>query len=235
MNKKVLFVIPARSGSKGILNKNIQLCAGETLLRRAVKHCKEVNCEKRIVISTDSYEYLKHCYDLSNFDNFLRPQYLSGDRIGDIEVLIHALHSSEIVFKEKYSCVAMIQPTCPLRLIKYTEATISAVNEQNWDSSFTAHKVDSKYHPLKSLIKNKDGSVSFFLSEGASIISRQQLNQTFIRNGSCYAIKPKSLCINKSLINNNETKIVETDRLVSIDTISELNYCEKILLNKKNL
>jgi len=234
MNKKILFVIPARSGSKGITNKNIQICAGETLLRRAVKHCLEVDHEKRIIVSTDEFNYLQHCYDLSNFDHFLRPKYLSGDSIGDVEVLVHALHSAETTFKELYSCVVMIQPTCPLRLRKYTEDTINAVIHDDFDSSFTAHKVDSKYHPLKSLLKNPNGTASHYLSDGANVISRQELNQTYIRNGACYAIKPKILCTKKLLINSNQTKIVETKKLISIDTSSELHYCEKILLGKKN-
>lgn len=234
MNKKILFVIPARSGSKGITDKNIQLCAGETLLRRAVRHCFEIDIDKRIIISTDELNYIKHCYDLSNFDNFLRPKYLSGDSIGDVEVLVHALHSAEIEFRELYSCVVMIQPTCPLRLKKYTEDTINAVIEDEFESSFTAHKVDSKYHPLKSLLKNPDGTASIYLPEGAKVVSRQQLNQTYIRNGACYAINPKILCTKKLLINSNQTKIIETEKLVSIDSKSELNYCEKILLENKN-
>ena len=108
---KILFIIPARSGSKGITNKNIKLCAGETLLRRAVKICQEIDFDKRIVISTDNRKYLDHIDDLGDFNDFLRPEYLSGDNIGDVEVLINALHSSEVIYEESYSCICMIQPT----------------------------------------------------------------------------------------------------------------------------
>ena len=61
------------------------------------------------------------------------------------------------------------------------------INE-NWSSSLTAHKVDLKYHPLKALKRDSDGSASFFIKEGSNIISRQQLSSTYVRNGASYAI-----------------------------------------------
>ena len=113
--KQVLFVIPARSGSKGVKNKNLRICAGESLLRRAVNIANDMEFDSRVIVSTDSEDYLKHAEDLNCSQNFLRTQYLSGDFIGDIEVLTHALHSSEIEFNENYQCVTMLQPTSPLR------------------------------------------------------------------------------------------------------------------------
>ena len=84
--KQVLFVIPARSGSKGVKNKNLKLCAGESLLRRAVKIASDISFDSRIVVSTDSEIYLKHIEDLNCSSSFLRPSYLSGDSIGDISL-----------------------------------------------------------------------------------------------------------------------------------------------------
>ena len=100
----ILFVIPARSGSKGIKNKNIQRCGNETLLRRSVKICKSLNLNSDIYVSTDSQEYLNHVNDLINNAPILRPKNLSGDLIGDIEVLNHALNSCEKYYKKNYQC-----------------------------------------------------------------------------------------------------------------------------------
>ena len=231
---KILFIIPARSGSKGITNKNIKLCAGETLLRRAVKICQEIDCDKRIVISTDNRKYLDHIDDLGDFNDFLRPEYLSGDNIGDVEVLINALHSSEVIYKESYSCISMIQPTSPLRKPSHILDTINAVINENWSSSLTAHKVDLKYHPLKALKRDSDGSASFFIKEGSNIISRQQLSSTYVRNGASYAVDPIYLCTKKNLIGDH-TKIIETEPMISIDNLEELKYCERKLKGQEKI
>ena len=231
--KEVLIVIPARSGSKGIKNKNLCLCAGESLLRRAVKMAIDLNLNSRIVVSTDSEDYLKHVDDLECSKDFLRTSYLSGDEIGDIEVLTHALHSSEIQYNESYKCISMLQPTSPLRIKKDVLDSINAIINDSWQASFTANKVDLKYHPLKSLIINEDGSSNFYLNEGINIVSRQMLKNTFIRNGACYSITPHCLTKMKSLIGSH-SKIIETEPMVSIDTIEELINCEKILKEREN-
>ena len=70
--REILFVIPARSGSKGVRNKNLKLCAGESLLRRAIKIALEMDFDSRIIVSTDSEEYLQHVEDLNCSTNFLR-------------------------------------------------------------------------------------------------------------------------------------------------------------------
>ena len=73
----ILFVIPARSGSKGIKNKNIRTCANETLLRRSVKICKKLNYSSNIFVSTDSQKYLIISDLINNAP--IQTSYLSGD------------------------------------------------------------------------------------------------------------------------------------------------------------
>ena len=188
--KEVLFVIPARSGSKGIKNKNLQICAGESLLRRAVKMAINLDFDSRIIVSSDCEDYLNHVNDLRCSRDFLRTSYLSGDNIGDIEVLTHALHASEIEYNENYKCISMLQPTSPLREEIHVKNSINAVLNDSWQASFTANKVDLKYHPLKSIISLEDQSSDYYFAEGSKIKSRQMLNQTYIRNGACYSITP---------------------------------------------
>ena len=233
-DKEVLIVIPARSGSKGVKNKNLFLCAGESLLRRALKLAIDLEFDSRILISTDSQDYLNSVKDLNYFSDYLRPSYLSGDNIGDIEVLIHALHASEILYNENYKCIAMLQPTSPLRRKQQVIDSINAIIKNDWEASFTANKIDLKYHPLKSLIINEDGSSDYYLKEGSKIISRQMLNRTFIRNGACYAITPISLTTKRTFIGPH-SKIIETEPMISIDSKEEIIECEEILKKRKNI
>ena len=229
----ILFVIPARSGSKGIKNKNIRKCANETLLRRSVKICNDLNYLSNIYVSTDSQKYLDHVSDLIDNAPILRPDYLSGDLVGDIEVLTHAFHSCEKFYKTNYECIVMIQPTCPLRKKEHIVKSIEAILLDNFDSAVTCQKVDKKYHPLKSLILNQSNQLSHYFNNQEEIIARQQLRDTFIRNGASYAITPHQLCEGKTFFKGN-SKLILTDQLMSIDTIDELKLCEKILLKNIN-
>ncbi len=229
----ILFVIPARSGSKGIKNKNIRTCANETLLRRSVKICKKLNYSSNIFVSTDSQKYLDHISDLINNAPILRPSYLAGDFISDIEVLTHAFHCCEEFYKTRYKCIVMVQPTCPLRKKEHIVESIEAIIKDDYDSAVTCHKVDKKYHPLKSLIIDETNRLSHFLSNKEEIIARQQLQETYIRNGASYAISPYQLCEKKSFFQGN-SKLILTDQLLSIDTIDELKLCERLLLENSN-
>ena len=197
--KEILFIIPARSGSKGVKNKNLKLCAGESLLRRAVKIAINMDFDSRVIVSTDSEKYLNHVEDLKCSKNFLRPSYLSEILLGILKFLLN-LCILLIEFNENYKCVAMLQPTSPLRQNKHFADSINAVINDSWDASFTANKVDLKYHPLKSLTISKNGSSNYYLDEGSNIIGRQMLSQTYIRNGACYSITPECLTIVRSFI-----------------------------------
>ncbi len=232
--KKVLFVVPARSGSKGIKDKNIQICGNDTLLRLSINICKSVEIDSHIFVSTDSEKYIQHVADLINNKHLLRPNYLSGDQVGDIEVLTHALHACEALYQQEYSCIVMVQPTSPLRKIKNINDCIEAVLKNGFSSALTAHKVDLKYHPLKSLKLCEDNLVEPYLSDSSKIISRQQLDSTYIRNGACYAIKPDHLCLKKSFF-KGKTKLIETEEMISIDSQYELDYCSKLLKNKNQI
>ena len=225
----ILFVIPARSGSKGIKNKNIQCCANETLLRRSVKICKSLDLPSDIYVSTDSQEYLDHINDLIDNAPILRPKHLAGDLISDVEVLNHAFHSCEKYYKKNYQCIVMIQPTCPLRKKEHIIKSINAILYGNFDSAVTCQKVDKKYHPLKSLTLDASNKLIHYLDNKEEIIARQQLKETFIRNGASYAITPRQLCEEKTFFKGN-AKLILTEQLLSIDNIEELKLCEKILL-----
>ena len=138
--------------------------------------------------------------NFSVMSKFLRVPYLAGDSIGDIEVLTQSLHSAEVEFNESYKCIVMLQPTSPLRKKIHISDSINAVIKDSWDASFTANKVDLKYHPLKSLKISSNGSSDYYLCEGSKIISRQMLIPTYIRNGACYSITPLCLTTIKSFI-----------------------------------
>ena len=127
----------------------------------------------------------------------------------------------------------MLQPTSPLRRKQHIYESVNAVIKDLWEASFTANKVDLKYHPLKSLTITAEGSSNYYFEEGSKIKSRLMLNQTYIRNGACYSITPLCLTNIKSFIGNH-SKIIETEPMISIDSFEEIIECETILLKRNN-
>lgn len=225
-----LVVIPARAGSKGLRNKNIQICAGETLLRRTAQLATSIQADTRIVVSTDSPSYLDHVRDILPDQRFLRPTYLSGDQVGDCEVLVHALHTAEAIYSERYSEVLMLQPTSPLRQLSHVQQSLTAVADEGYQCALTVHKVDKKYHPYKILHLNSEKNLELFDDNGSNIVARQQLGEIYIRNGASYCISTISLCLQKTFF-LEKTKPILTSPMISIDSIDDLLQCERIILD----
>ena len=128
----------------------------------------------------------------------------------------------------------MLQPTSPLRELQDIQSTYQAVSSNQFSSSLTVHKVDKKFHPLKSLRINDTGTLEFFLDDGKNIIARQQLSDVYIRNGASYCIKTDVLCTEKSLFTRS-TKPVITQPMISIDSIEDLLDCETTIVERRSL
>src|SRR5215510_2924652 len=111
----VLAVVPARGGSKGIPLKNLRQVAGRSLVARVGDVIAQVPEIDRAVVWTDHAGIAKAAEEAGVAAPFMRPEALSGDFIGDIDVLTHALQSSEEIDRRRYDIVVMLQPTSPLR------------------------------------------------------------------------------------------------------------------------
>ena len=92
-------------------------------------------------------------------------------------------------------------------------------------------KVDSKFNPLKQL-QLKNNKINFFSKNGAKIIARQQLGQTYIKNGEGYAIKKKFFLKRKNIYSNKIGYVLSKEPAIPIDTMTDIKYCEELL--KKN-
>ena len=111
---RVVALIPARAGSKGVPNKNVRLLGGHSLLAWSIAACKKSKTIDRIVVSTDSSEYAELARQLGAEAPFLRPQSISGDRSNDYDFIVHAL---DWFLKEggEPEYLVHIRPTTPFR------------------------------------------------------------------------------------------------------------------------
>ena len=227
----VLVVVPARGGSKGIPLKNLRKVNGIPLVASVGNIIKSIPEIDRSIVSTDHEEIASVAEDAGIAAPFRRPKGLSGDRVGDVEVLTHALLEMELIDGVTYDIVVMLQPTSPLRESKHVSDAINMLVDEGWDAVWTVSETDSKSHPLKQLIVNNN-RLDYYDSSGSQIIARQQLKPIYHRNGIAYIITRECLLGKKSIKGDKTGALIIHGEHVSIDTEWDLSLVEFILSRK---
>lgn len=225
----ILVVVPARGGSKGIPLKNLQKVGGLSLVKRAGQVIQELEYVDRAVVSTDHEEIAAEAKQSGLDVPFYRPEGLSGDHVGDWEVLEHALGFVENLDQRIYDVVVMLQPTSPLRQPGHVTATIDKLINEAYDAVWTVSETDLKYHPLKQLTISSSGSMDYYDARGSGIVARQQLDPVYHRNGITYAFTRNCLKEQKTIKGARTGAIVITGQVVNIDTESDLEQAELFL------
>ena len=226
-------MVPARGGSKGIPLKNLRRVGGRNLVARVGDIIREVPEFDRAVASTDHLDIAAAAKEAGIDVPFLRPESISGDRIGDFEVLLHALNETEAVDNKTYDIIVMLQPTSPLRTAHQVSGTIRMLVEGNWDSVWTVSPTDSKSHPLKQLAVGSDGTLSYYDSRGERIVARQELSSVYHRNGIAYAVTRDCLLNQGSIRGGRAGALVVEGDHVSIDTEWDIQLVEWILSRRE--
>jgi CMP-N,N'-diacetyllegionaminic acid synthase len=185
---RILAVVPARGGSKGIPLKNLRTIRGVSLVGLAGRVVSKLTCIDRAIVSTDhdaiAAEALRFGLDVP----FRRSPELSGDRISDWQVLNEALRMTEEIDGQQYDVVLMLQPTSPLRTPEQVMGTLDRLIDGNYDAVWSVSETDTKFHPLKQLVVSAQSDLDYYDPAGSAIIARQQLVPTFHRNGVAYAV-----------------------------------------------
>lgn len=124
MRDEILALIPARSGSKSVVNKNIRLIAGKPMLAYSIEHAKKSEYITRIILSTDSGQYAEIGRSYGAEVPFLRPAEYATDQALDYDVFFHAL--SYLEKNENYipKLVVQLRPTYPIRNVRDIDAMI---------------------------------------------------------------------------------------------------------------
>jgi len=231
-DKRVLAVVPARGGSKGVKFKNLRPLGGVPLVALAGRVASQVPAIDRAVVSTDHEEIARVAEEAGLAAPFRRPESLSGDRIADWDVLVHALTEMERLDGVQYHIVLMLQPTSPSRTPEHVMATLKALIDNDWDAAWTLSETDSKAHPLKQLTIAPDGRMDYYDPAGARIIARQQLTPVYHRNGIAYAITRSCLLDQKTIKGGKTGAVVIEGPVVNIDTEEDIEWANWLLARK---
>tara|TARA_R110002167_G_scaffold104237_4_gene268858 strand:+ start:1227 stop:1928 length:702 start_codon:yes stop_codon:yes gene_type:complete len=227
--RRILAVVPARGGSKGIKLKNLREIHGVSLIARVGAVVRQLPIVDRAVVSTDHEEIARAAEAAGLAAPFRRPEEISGDRIGDWDVLSHALTTMEAMDDTRYDIVVMLQPTSPSRRPEHVRDSIAKLVADGLDSVWTVSETDSKAHPLKQLTVTAEGELGYYDPDGARIIARQQLTPVFHRNGIAYAITRECLMEQRSIMGARPGALVIEGQIANIDTEFDLQLAERLL------
>ena len=231
-NFRILAVIPARGGSKGVPLKNLRKVNGMPIVEMASKLACKIKIIDRVIVSTDHERIAESAIKGGADVPFFRPKELSGDKVSDLDVLTHALLEMEKLDNQVYDIVLMLQPTSPMREEKHVTEVIKMLISENYDAVWTVSETDSKSHPLKQLII-KNNNLGYYDDLGKDIIARQQLDPVYHRNGIAYAITRTCLLKQKSTMGSKTGGLICEGINVSIDTEWDFFLVEHAL-NQKN-
>ena len=228
-SKRILAVVPARGGSKGIPLKNLRKIKDKSLVQitsECISSCKYID---EAVISSDYNEIINEGISFGLQGYFKRPSKISGDNVGDVPVLKHALLEAEKQKKIKFDIIVMLQPTCPLRKASQVNEVIEKIVSYNFDTVWTVNEVNVKFHPDKQLKILEDGNLRFFSDKGKNIITRQELKKTYMKNGIAYAISRDWLLDKHLLLGEKAGYIVYNNPVVNIDDLQDLKLAETLI------
>jgi CMP-N,N'-diacetyllegionaminic acid synthase len=228
-SRRILAVVPARGGSKGVPLKNIQPLLGIPLVAHAARVLREVSAVDRAVVSTDNEAIAGEAVRAGLEAPFRRPELLSGDLVSDQQVLHHALTTLESQEGSRYDVILMLQPTSPLRRAEHVMSVLEKLIAESWDAVWTVSPTDLKYHPLKQLTVGEAGAMEYYDPRGPSVIARQQLTPVYHRNGAAYAITRQCLLEQRTLKGARTAAVILTEPMVSIDTQGDFAIAERHL------
>lgn len=232
---QILAIIPARSGSKRVPNKNIRAVDGKPLIAWTIETAIACKMLDRVIVSTDSKNIADIAMKYGAEAPFLRPDELAQDNTSDMAVYQHALNwlaEKELYFPE---IVVWLRPTAPLRLVEDIDNAIKLLKETqaDWVRSITT----AQYHPYW-MIKLEDDKLKPFIN-GIDIrdyYQKQLLPPAYQLNGAVDVAWYKTL-MDKQLLYTGDVRgyVMPPDRSIDLDEEADFLFLEMLLKQEHNL
>ena len=226
---RVLAIIPARGGSKGVPGKNIKILGNKPLIVHAVDCAKKAKKVTDIVVTTDSNEIEKVVSGLG-VKIIKRPESLAKDDSNVVTAVQHAYNE----LNEDYDIIILLQPTAPLRTAKDLDAIIQMFEDDNTLENVVSVVPMDDVHPARmyNLLDNLN-LIPFI--ENSETLRRQDLKPVYYRNGCFYAIKTTAFFRENSLmISNKRAYVMDTNWLVNIDNSRDFKLATLLYEDWKN-
>lgn len=198
---RVLGLVPARGGSKGVKRKNLIKLNGRTLTEWAIINLKKCSYIDNIIMSSEDEDIINTIKPLGDYVPFKRHKELSEDHSKSIDVINHAIQF-EMQFDRHYDLVALSEPSCPFRLPEHFNKGLQLISlEPSITSVVSLVSVGDK-HPIRMKKLLLDGKIIPYYEEEPEGLRRQEQEKVFIRNGGVYIFRTQEI-LNDRLYGDN--------------------------------
>jgi CMP-N,N'-diacetyllegionaminic acid synthase len=195
---KVLGLIPARGGSKGVPRKNIRHLHGKPLLGYTAEAALQSRRLTRVVLSTEDDEIANVGRQYGLDVPFLRPQNLAMDSSPTLDVVIHALKSLDEA-GDTFDSVCLLQPTNPFRRTVDIDNCIELFERSGADSVISVLPVPAEYNPGWVYWQDEEGRLLISTGDDEPVTRRQDLPNAYHRDGSVYVTRTETILARNSL------------------------------------
>ena len=234
-NRRVLAIIPARGGSKGLPKKNIKNLAGKPLVAwpiSAALGCKEVD---KVIVSSDCGEIAKIAEKWGAEVPFLRPDDLSGDNASSMDVVMHVIEELEDQ-REHFDYVVMLEPTSPLTESEDLSQALKLLTESsiNADAIVGVSCIEAT-HPEYSVKRSADGLIKpAFMKNFASLKRRQDVDELYFLEGSLYISSVRAFKSHKTFYGSTTLGyVVPRWKSFEIDELVDF-FCIEAIINNRD-
>ena len=226
-NKRVVCIIPARGGSKGLPGKNIKMFLGKPLIAQSIKQAKDSGLIDRIIVSTDDKKIADISKKYGAEVPFARPKYLAQDKSSTMDVLLHAM---ECLKGDGYlfDILVLLHATAPLRSVEDINNCIKLLVNQKVANVFSV--TEAHRNPYFNMVEVVRGKVRL-VKEGR-FSSRQQAPKVYDMNSSIY-VWWKDVLKNKKMIflKNSRIYLMPKERSVDIDNNLDFKIAKMLVKN----
>ena len=224
-NKKILAIIPARGGSKGIPRKNVKAISGKPMIQYTIEAAKECLYIDKVVVSTEDEEIADISMRAGAIVPFSRPEELATDEAKTIDVVMHAVEFYERK-AERFDIIVLLQPTSPLRNAEDITKALEYFMRNEQRSLVTVSEVSES--PILMRNFNKENKLEKILEEDSDV-RRQDMKKFYRINGAIYINKASELNANTSFNDNEMGFVLTQEHGIDVDEPQDLVVAEYYL------
>lgn len=227
---KVLFVITARGGSKGVPRKNIRILGGMPLIAYKIIAAKKCQYPNRVIVSTDDDYIAKVAKKYGAEVPFMRPKELATDSASSADVVLHTMNWVSENSNELFDYVCLLEPSSPFASYKDLNEALRLIEENEADTLLGMKEVDVTTNFIHSL--DKDGKLSkfYYAIKDLKSIRRQDQEKEYTMNGCMYIAKWNYFIKNKLFHSENSIPyIMSEDCSIEIDTMLDYEIASWIV------
>jgi CMP-N-acetylneuraminic acid synthetase len=230
---RILGLIPARGGSRGVPHKNVRLLGGKPLLAYTAEAALGARRLTRVVLSTEDPDIAVLGKRLGLDVPFARPAELAGHETPMLPVVQHAMRWLE-ERGERYDAVCLLQPTNPARPARLIDACLAAFAVSDADALVTTLPVPAHYNPHWVFFADRDGILRPATGDARIVPRRQELPPAYHRDGSVYVTRRNVVLSGNSLYGARLVGYpVDPSVSVNVDTWGDWRRAERLLARRR--